>query len=170
MIVPQVKKYTLFRAVSSTFAAILTFFLYMKTGTNYPLKTTLFWHFKYTFIKSFYTFKNNNKLLFLLPAPKFNRKSYTCIYKVNKARNGKISRISHSCESQIYIPFFLNREYIIIKKNPRSYFQNAPFFRGIGNDHAYTLVCKSDATLHFFIIIQCKIMHCLQQLVHNAPN
>ena len=28
----------------------------------------------------------------------------------------------------------------------RKYFQNAPFFREIGNDHAYTLVCKSDAT------------------------
>ena len=28
----------------------------------------------------------------------------------------------------------------------RTYFQNAPFFCEIGNDHAYTLVSKSDAT------------------------
>ena len=84
MIVPQVKKYTLFRAVSSTFAAILTpSSFYMKTGTNYPLKTTLFLAFQVHFYKItpfFYTFKNTQKLLFLLPAPKFNKKKVIHLY------------------------------------------------------------------------------------------
>ena len=41
---------------------------YMKTGTNYLLKTTLFWHFKYPFTKSplSYTFKNTQKLPFFI--------------------------------------------------------------------------------------------------------
>ena len=47
-----------------------------------------------------------------------------------------------STSSSIRTSFFRNRVHLC----SRTYFQNAPFFREIGNDHAYTLVCKSDAT------------------------
>ena len=63
------------------------------------------------------------------------------------------------CEQQgeLYLFFFfLNSKYIVVKKDPfsknciylclRTYLQNTPLFRELGNDHAYTLVYKSDAT------------------------
>ena len=58
-------------------------FFYMKTGTNYPLKTNLFLPFQVHFYKItlfLYISRTHKRTSFLLPAPKFNRKSYIWIH------------------------------------------------------------------------------------------
>ena len=70
MIVPQVKKYTLFRVVSSNFAAILTPFLH-ENRYKLPVKNNPFFAFQVHFYKItpfLYIQEHTQKHLFLHPS------------------------------------------------------------------------------------------------------
>ena len=112
---------------------------YMKTGTNYLLKTTLFLSFQVHFYKItpfWYISRTHKKFLFLLPAPTLNRKSYMDTWSTKPIHpsflnhlytkhNGKVSKISKlsfpqpiNCmnnRGELYP--FLKSEYIVVKKD-----------------------------------------------------